>query len=213
MKKDRFFLDPFLKQVSHFNWCLKIPEGCVAHNRNTCHVYILLEVFLNTESEVGRKDLLILQMENSASNNRSPSLWSTVIKSIGFWNLVLVFFPAVLAGVCRMIQQVLLLYILTLMTAGIHNWNLWVCTGAFLIFLSMEIVAKNQYFYNTQYALRTRITSGMISLVYRKVSVIRFLMFISSCLFYMRSFIIGNETLSRASLQKFNSSAAFFQFW
>ena len=112
------------------------------------------------------------ELKNSFSENRPPKLWSTVIKSIGCWNLSLAFFTAALAGVCRVIQQVVLIYILTLMEAGTRDGHLWLVTSGFIICLCVEMVAKNQYFYISQQVLRTKITSGLIALVYQKVSLI-----------------------------------------
>ena len=110
------------------------------------------------------------ELKNSQSNNRPPNLWTTVIRSIGHWNLTLVFSTAVLSAACRVIQLVSLMSILTLMTAGIRDFHLWLATGGYLIAQCVEIVAKNQYFYISDQRIRTRITSGLIALVYRKVS-------------------------------------------
>ena len=115
------------------------------------------------------------ELENSLSENRPPSLWSVLIKSIGCWNLALVFFTATLAAMCRVIQQILLIYILSLMAAGSRDSHLWLGTAGFIICICVEMVAKNQYFYISQQVLRTRITSGLIALAYKNVSLLRFL--------------------------------------
>ncbi|XP_078344990.1 ATP-binding cassette sub-family C member 4-like [Oculina patagonica] len=109
------------------------------------------------------------EVKNSLCEDRSPRLWSTVIKSIGCWNLALVFFTATLASVCRVIQQVLLISILTLMAAGTQDTHPWLATSGFIISLCVELVVKNQYFYIAQQVIRTRITSGLIALVYKKL--------------------------------------------
>ena len=106
----------------------------------------------------------------SLSENRPPKLWTTVMKSIGYWNLTLVFFTAALAAACRVIQQLLLIYILTLMAAGTRDVNLWLFTGGFIMSLFVEMVVKNQYFFFAQLHLRATTTSGLITLVYQKVS-------------------------------------------
>ena len=112
------------------------------------------------------------ELKNSQSENRPPNLWSTVIKSIGCWNLVLVFFTATLASVCRVIQQVFLVYILGLMAAGSRDLQLWLATSGFIVSICVEMVAKTQYFYVNQQVLRTPITSGLIALVYKNVSLL-----------------------------------------
>lgn len=110
------------------------------------------------------------EIKNSLSENRPPKLWTTVMRSIGYWNLTLVFFTAALAAACRVIQQLLLIYILTLMAAGTRGVNLWLFTGGFIMSLFVEMVVKNQYFYFAQLHLRATTTSGLITLVYQKVS-------------------------------------------
>ena len=110
------------------------------------------------------------ELKNSQSKNRPPNLWTTVIRSIGYWNLTLSFSTAVVSSVCRVLQLVLLMAMLTLMTEGIRDFHLWLATSGYIIALVVEIVAKNQYFYISQQRIRTRITSGLIALVYQKVS-------------------------------------------
>ncbi|KAL9980573.1 hypothetical protein ACROYT_G009176 [Oculina patagonica] len=109
------------------------------------------------------------ELKNSLSENRPPKLWNAVVKSIGCWNLALVFCTATLAGVCRVIQQVLLIHILELMATGTRDGHLWLATCGFIVSIFVEIVAKNQYFYLTQQVLRTRITCGLIALVYKNL--------------------------------------------
>ena len=113
------------------------------------------------------------ELEKSLRENRAPNLWSTVIRSIGCWNLALVFFTATLAGACRVIQQLFLLNILTLMASGTFDSSLWLPTSGLIISLSVEMVVKNQYFYIVAQVLRTKVTSGLIALVYKKVSLNR----------------------------------------
>ncbi|KAL9980575.1 hypothetical protein ACROYT_G009180 [Oculina patagonica] len=109
------------------------------------------------------------ELKNSLSENRPPKLCSTVIKSIGCWNLVLVFFTATLASVCRVIQQILLIHILGLMAAGSRDDQLWLATGGFIVSICVEIAAKNLFFYFAQQVLRTKIASGLIALVYKNL--------------------------------------------
>ena len=113
------------------------------------------------------------ELKNTQSENRPPKLRNAVIKSIGCWNLALVFSTAALAGVCRVIQQVLLIHILGLMAAGTRDGHLWLFTSGFIVSICVEIVAKNQYFYLSQQVLRVRITCGLITLVYRNVSLFK----------------------------------------
>jgi len=114
------------------------------------------------------------ELKNGLRNNRPPNLWSTVIRGIGCWNLALVFFTATLAGACRVTQQLFLLSILTLMATGTSHSHLWLATSGLIISLCVEMVVKNQYFYITKQVLRTKVTSGLIALVYKKVSLNRF---------------------------------------
>jgi len=114
------------------------------------------------------------ELEKSLRKNCPPNLWSTVIRSIGCWNLALVFFTATLAGACRIIQQLFLLNILMLMANGTSQSDLWLATSGLIISLCAEMVVKNQYFYIVAQILRTKVTSGLISLVYTKVSLNRF---------------------------------------
>lgn len=110
------------------------------------------------------------ELEKSFLGNRSPCLRSTIIRSIGRWNFALVLLTAALAGACRVLQQWFLLNLLMLMATGTFDSQAWLATSGLIISLCVEIIVKNQYFYINQQLVRTKVTSGLIALVYKKVS-------------------------------------------
>jgi len=144
---------------------------------------------IGSERPLDENDFLPLLNENSASfltdnlqaswnkeqtkdngNQKRPKLWKCVIKLISLKDAMIIVFTSVLKSVSRLLQPLLLGYLISTLTSDEpQKYNLYGCTLALCINALIRALSMHQHDYRCE-LLGIRMSCALKGLIYRKVS-------------------------------------------